>query len=54
MKAILANPKYSAMNGFLLALPCISLFLLLKFGFEPGSGPLDRVFNPEYSRLGSL
>jgi len=54
MKAIITNPKYSAITSFLLALPFITLFLLFTFGKEPSLGSLDPALNPENSHLGSF
>jgi hypothetical protein len=54
MKTILANPKAAASTGFLLALPFMTLFLLLVLGIELSLGPLDPLLTAEGSRLGSL
>ena len=54
MKSIFENPKYAAITGFLLAIPFITLFLLITFGIEPRLGPLDNSLNPENSHFGSF
>jgi hypothetical protein len=54
MKAIIANPKYAAIASFLLALPFITLFLLLMLGIEPNFGPLDPSFKSINGHLGSF
>lgn len=54
MKSIIANPEYTAIIGFLLALPFSIIFLLFILGFEPDIGPLASRLNIENSRAGSL
>jgi hypothetical protein len=54
MKAINANPKYTAITSFLLALPFITIFILFVFRIEPSLGPLDPLLDPENSHLGSF
>jgi len=54
MKSILDHPKYAAITGFLIALPFITVFMLLVFRIEPSLGPLDPYLNPENSHLGSF
>jgi hypothetical protein len=54
MKAIVGNPKNSAITGLLLALPFITLILLFTFGIEPDLGPLDPYLDPENSHIGSF
>jgi hypothetical protein len=54
MRAIVGNPKYSVITGFLLALPFITLILLFMLGIKPDLGPLDPYLDPENSHLGSF
>ena len=54
MKAIIANPKYAAIASFLLALPFMTLFLLLMLGIEPNFGPLDPSFKSINGHLGTF
>jgi uncharacterized membrane protein YidH (DUF202 family) len=52
MKSILANPKSAAITSILLALPFVTIFLLLTLGIEP---PLLNNPNPgQPDVLGSL
>ena len=54
MKAIVGNPKYAAITGFLLTFPFITLILLFMLGIQPNLGPLDPYLDPENSHLGSF
>ena len=54
MKAIITNPNYAAIFSFLLALPFMTLFLLLLLGIEPNLGPLDPAFKSINGHLGSF
>jgi hypothetical protein len=44
MKTILTNPKSVAMISLLLALPFMTLLLMVTLGVEPNLGPLEALF----------
>lgn len=54
MKTDLTNPRSAIIAGSLLALPFVTLILLLLLGFEPSLGPLPSVLKISESHLGSL
>ena len=54
LKATFENLKHTVINGFLVALPFISLFLLFTLSIDLNLGPLDPYLDPEISHLGSF
>lgn len=54
LKAIRAHPEYAAIVSFLLALPFMTLFLLLMLGIEPNLDPFDHTFKSINGHLGSF